>query len=55
MTMAMMEATILLATLMRRLRFAPDPVHRIYPQFSITLRPRGGMPLHVSPAGSRPC
>ena len=55
MTMAMMEATILLATLMRRLRFAPDPVHRIYPQFSITLRSRGGMPLQVSPARSRPC
>lgn len=48
---ALMEATILLATLMRRLRFAPDPTHAIYPQFSITLRPKGGMPLLVKPAG----
>jgi cytochrome P450 len=51
MKLALMEATILLATLMRRLRFTPDPIHKVYPQFSITLRPKGGMPLFVSPAG----
>lgn len=51
MKLALMEATILLATLIRRLRFAPDPNHKVYPQFSITLRPKGGMPLFVAPAG----
>ena len=50
MKFALMEATILLAALMRKVRFAPDPAHRIYPQFSITLRPKGGMPLFVEPA-----
>lgn len=50
MKLAQMEAAILLATLMRRVRFTPDPAHRIYPQFSITLRPKGGMPLFVEPA-----
>lgn len=50
MKFARTEATILLATLMRKARFAPDPAHEIYPQFSITLRPKGGMPLFVEPA-----
>ncbi|WP_454815859.1 cytochrome P450 [Labrys neptuniae] len=50
MKLATMEATVLLATLMRELRFAPDPDHAIYPQMSITLRPRGGMPLFVRSA-----
>lgn len=46
---AMVEAVIVLATLLRRLRFAyageepPVPVQRI------TLRPHGGMPMRVAP------
>lgn len=47
MKFAILEAVILLASLVRRVRFAPDPDHPIYPQFSITLRPRGGMKLFV--------
>ncbi len=48
MSFAMIEATVLLATLVRDARFgwdgrtSPEPVSRI------TLRPRGGMPLSVS-------
>ena len=44
---AMMEATAVLATLTRRLRFSPNPAHKIMPRFQITLRPDGGMPLYV--------
>lgn len=51
MKFALIEATVLLATMMRRLRFAPDRTHPIYPQFSITLRPKGGMRLFVEPVG----
>ena len=44
---AMMEATALLATLVRRARFEWDGVHLPEPVSRITLRPRGGMPLKV--------
>ena len=50
---AMVEAVIVLATLLRRLRFdyageeAPMPVQRI------TLRPRQGMPMRLKPSISR--
>ncbi len=50
MSYAMMEATVLLATFVRACRFAwvdglaPEPISRV------TLRPRGGMTLGVSPA-----
>ena len=49
MAFAMMEATVLLATFVRAMRFdwdgrlAPEPISRV------TLRPKGGMPLTVSP------
>src|SRR5262245_32066334 len=46
-TFAMMEATAILATLVRRARFEWDGVHAPEPVSRVTLRPRGGMPLKV--------
>lgn len=46
---AMMEATAILATLVRRARFAWDGVHMPEPISRVTLRPKGGMPLEVWP------
>ena len=47
MKFAYMEAVAILATLVRALRFHPNPAHRVEPNIRITLRPEGGMPLHV--------
>ncbi|MBI1340290.1 cytochrome P450 [bacterium] len=49
MKFAYMEAAAILATLVRDLRFSPNPAHRVRPNIRITLRPAGGMPLFVSP------
>jgi cytochrome P450 len=45
---AMIEATAILATLVRRARFAPVEGHEPEPIARVTLVPRGGMPLRVS-------
>jgi cytochrome P450 len=47
MKFAYMEAVAILATLVRALKFRPNPSHRVEPNIRITLRPEGGMPLHV--------
>ncbi len=44
---ALMEATAILATLVRRARFEWDGVHEPEPLSRVTLRPKGGMPLKV--------
>lgn len=49
MSFAMMEAVLLLATFVRAARFDWDGVHAPEPVSRITLRPRGGMPLLVTP------
>jgi cytochrome P450 len=49
---AMMEATALLATLVRRVCFEWDGVHAPEPVSRVTLRPKGGMPLKVWPRDS---
>jgi cytochrome P450 len=46
-TFAMMEATAMLATLVRGARFEWDGVHAPEPLSRVTLRPKGGMPLLV--------
>ncbi|MDX2157110.1 MAG: cytochrome P450 [Hyphomicrobiaceae bacterium] len=46
---AMMEAAILLATFVRAARFEWDGRHRPEPVSRVTLRPKGGMPLRVTP------
>jgi cytochrome P450 len=48
MSFAMLEATLLLATFVRGMRFDWDGVHKPEPINRITLRPRGGMPLILS-------
>lgn len=48
MKFAYMEAVAILATLVRALKFIPNPAHRIEPNIRITLRPEGGMPLYVA-------
>jgi len=46
---AMLEAIAILATLLRRADFEWDGEHAPEPLSRVTLRPRGGMPLHVWP------
>ena len=46
---ALLEATLLLARLTLRWRLAPVPGHRVVPSPRVTVRPRGGLPLLVSP------
>ncbi len=48
MSFAMIEALVLLATLVRGARFTWDGVHAPEPISRVTLRPRGGMPLGVN-------
>ncbi|MEL6318057.1 MAG: cytochrome P450 [Pseudomonadota bacterium] len=49
MSFALMEAKIILATLLARLRFAPRPgAAEPAPVMTMTLRPKGGMPLKVA-------
>lgn len=47
MQFALMEATAILATLVRGAHVTPDPDHRIRPLVRITMRPEGGMPMTV--------
>jgi len=47
MKFAYMEAISILATLVRELRFLPNPNHTVEPNIRITLRPERGMPLFV--------
>lgn len=49
MSFAMIEATLLLATFIRAARFDWDGKHMPEPVSRVTLRPRGGMPLIVTP------
>ena len=49
MAFAMIEATVVLATLVRAARFDWDGRHLPEPVSRITLQPKGGMPLAVSP------
>jgi cytochrome P450 len=46
---AMLEATVILATLVRAFRLRPVPGHRPKPVARVSLRPQGGMPLIIEP------
>ena len=48
---AMMEATLLLATIAQRYRFTLLPDPPVVPFFSITLRPRHGLPMRIEYRG----
>jgi cytochrome P450 len=47
---AMLEMVAILATLLRPFRFAPVPEHRLTLAPDFTTRPRGGLPVRVTPA-----
>jgi len=47
--LGLMEATIVLATVMRDLRLVSVPGHRVSPEPMLTLRIRGGLPMTVHP------
>jgi cytochrome P450 len=47
MKFAYMEAVAMLGTLVRALKFRPNPAHQVVPNIRITLRPEGGMPLYA--------
>jgi cytochrome P450 len=44
---ALNEALLILAEWLARFRFRLDPTHEVAPTASVTLRPRGGMPMYV--------
>ncbi|MFL4980534.1 MAG: cytochrome P450 [Xanthobacteraceae bacterium] len=46
-TFAMLEATVVLATLVRAFRLQPIPGHKPKPVARVSLRPQGGMPLQM--------
>jgi cytochrome P450 len=48
-TFAMLEATVVLATLVRAFRLQPFPGHKPKPVARVSLRPQGGMPLQMDP------
>jgi cytochrome P450 len=50
---AMMETTLLLATIAQRYRFTLLPKPPVVPFFSITLRPRHGLPVRLESRASR--
>ncbi len=45
------EAMLVLATLAARWRFVPVQTGPVVPEPGVTLRPRGGLPVHVEPRG----
>jgi cytochrome P450 len=47
-TFALMEATLLLATIAQRFRFRLEPGTRVKPMLSVTLRPAEGIPMILS-------
>ena len=48
-TFALQEATLVLATVMRRFRLELAPGFSVWPLQRVTLRPRGGLPLRILP------
>jgi len=54
-TFALQEATLVLATVMRRMSLQVAPGFAVWPQQRVTLRPRGGLPMRiVARASHRP-
>ncbi|MFL6182966.1 MAG: cytochrome P450 [Actinomycetes bacterium] len=52
--LALLEAPLLIATLARGLRFRPKTPAAIKPDFGVTLRPKGGLPVVVTPRAALP-
>jgi len=51
-TFALQEATLVLATVMRRFRLQVAPGHAVWPLQRVTLRPRGGLPMRIAARAS---
>jgi cytochrome P450 len=47
---AMLEVTVILATLVRGFRFKTGPGYRLALDVSLTTRPKGGLPLLIEAA-----
>jgi cytochrome P450 len=47
--LALLEAPLVVAALARGLRFRPKTSAAIRPDFGVTLRPKGGLPVVVTP------
>ena len=47
--LALLEAPLVIATLARGLRFRPKTPTAIQPDFGVTLRPKNGLPVVVTP------
>ncbi len=45
--MAMVEAAVIMATVVRRFRLRPDPTRRVAVDPGVTLQPKGGLWMHV--------
>jgi cytochrome P450 len=45
---ALQEATLVLATIMRRFQLQVAPGFAVWPQLRVTLRPRGGLPMRIT-------
>jgi cytochrome P450 len=52
---AMMEARLILATVLPRVEFTFDHRHAVVPQSQVTLRPQGGMPMWIRLTGGQSC
>jgi cytochrome P450 len=51
-TFALQEATLVLATVMRRFRLQVAPGFAVWPLQRVTLRPRGGLPMRITARAS---
>lgn len=46
---AMIEGALILATWLARFRFLPDLGHEVFPTADVSLRPKGGLPMSITP------
>jgi Cytochrome P450 len=47
-TFALQEATLVLASIVKRFRFQLKPGHPVWPMLRVTLRPANGMPMIIA-------
>jgi cytochrome P450 len=47
-TFALQEATLVLASIVKRFRFELKPGHPVWPMLRVTLRPANGMPMMIA-------
>jgi cytochrome P450 len=52
-TFALQEATLVLASIVKRFRFRLKPGHMVWPMLRVTLRPANGLPMIITERSSR--